>query len=376
MFIFVVINKLNKENKLLMPGTRKQITFKGQNIYVGIDTHLRNWAITILTENNFHKKFSQDPKPEVLANYLKRNFPNAEYYSAYEASFCGFNIHRKLTELGIKNIIVNPADVPTTDKEKKQKEDARDSRKLAMTLRSGELKGIYVPSKESEELRSLIRYRKTLVKDIARGKNRIKANLYFHGIEIPVQHLQDSKYWSNKFTIWLKSVSHSTQYGTLVLQDLIENNLNLRKKLLNITKDIRKASKGEKYSKLCKLLTSIPGIATVTAMTIISELETLDRFKSFDKLSSYAGLVPTTHTSGDNEKTGKITPRANIILRNSLIESAWIAARIDPAMSFAYNELCKRMKPSKAIIRIAKKLLNRVKYVLKNEKEYVCSVIS
>lgn len=359
-----------------MPRTRKEISFKGQNIYVGIDTHLRNWAVTILTENNFHKKFSQDPKPEILASYLQKNFPEADYYSAYEASFCGFNIHRKLIELGINNIIVNPADVPTTDKEKKQKEDARDSRKLAMTLRSGELRSIYVPSKESEELRSLIRYRKTLVKDIARGKNRIKSNLYFHGVEIPPQHQQDSKYWSNKFTIWLKGVSHTTQYGTLVLQDLTETNLNLRNKLLKITRDIRGASKEERYSKLCDLLTSIPGIGVITAMTILSELETLDRFKSFDKLSSYAGLVPTTHSSGDKDRAGKITPRANIIIRNAIIESAWVAARIDPALSLAYNELCKRMKPSKAIVRIAKKLLNRVKYVLKNETRYVCSVIS
>lgn len=76
--------------------TRKEISFKGQKIYVGIDMHLKNWAVTILTENNFHKRFSQDPKPEVLANYLHNNFPGADYYSAYEASYCGFSIHRSL----------------------------------------------------------------------------------------------------------------------------------------------------------------------------------------------------------------------------------------------------------------------------------------
>lgn len=88
------------------------------------------------------------------------------------------------------------------------------------------------------------------------------------------------------------------------------------------------------------------------------------------------GLIPTTHSSGDKDITGRITPRANLILRNALNERAWVAARIDPALSLAYNELCKRKKASKAIVRIAKKLLNRVKYVLKNEEEYVCSVIS
>jgi transposase len=359
-----------------MPRTSKSISFKGENIYVGIDTHLKNWTVTILTENNFHKKYSQDPSPKVLYNYLHKNFPDATYYSAYEASFCGFHIHRKLLDFGIKNIVVNPADVPTTDKEKRQKEDARDSRKLAMTLRSGELKGIYIPSQESEELRSLVRYRRTLVKDISRGKNRVKSNLYFHGIKIPPENQQASKYWSNKFTNWLRSINHTTEYGTAVLQYLIDTNLELRKRLLTVTNEIRKAAKNDKYSNLVRFLTSIPGIGIIAAMTIISELETLSRFKNFDRLASYVGLVPTTHSSGDKNISGKISPRANLILRNVLIESAWIAARIDPALSLAYNNLCKRMKPSNAIIRIAKKLLNRVKYVMNNEEEYVCSVIS
>ena len=359
-----------------MPRERKTISFKGQNIYTGIDTHLKSWSVTILTENNFHKKFSQDPKPETLANYLKSNFPGACYYSAYEASYCGFHIHRKLIGLGINNIVVNPADVPTTDKEKKQKEDSRDSRKLAISLRSGGLNSIYIPTRESEELRSLVRYRKTLVKDITRGKNRIKSSLYFHGIDVPNEYLQDAKYWSNRFTKWLKSIFYITEYGTLVLQDLIDNNLQLRRKLLKVTQDIRKISKQEKYQKLCCLLTSIPGVAIVTAMTIISELETINRFKNLDKLSSYVGLVPTTSSSGEKDKTGNITPRANIILRNAIIESAWTAARTDPALSLAFNEYCKRMKSNVAIVRIAKKLLNRIRYVLKNEKEYVYSVIS
>ncbi len=99
------------------------ICFKGQNIYVGIDAHLKSWKVTILFENSDFKTFSQDPCAETLGNYLRRNFPQADYYSAYEAGFCGFSVHRELEKQGIKNIVVNPADIPTTDKERKQKED-------------------------------------------------------------------------------------------------------------------------------------------------------------------------------------------------------------------------------------------------------------
>ena len=141
----------------------KTISFKGQNIYIGIDAHLKSWTLTILTENTFYKTLSQDPSAMNLRNYLDRHFPQGNYYSAYEAGFCGFSVHRELIRFGIQNIVVNPADIPTTDKEKRQKEDRRDSNKIARSLRSGDLTAIYVPDKYIEELRSLVRYRKVLV---------------------------------------------------------------------------------------------------------------------------------------------------------------------------------------------------------------------
>jgi len=63
-------------------------------------------------------------------------------------------------------LIVNPADIPTTDKDKRQKEDKRDSRKLAKSLKTGELTGIHILKIETEELRNLVRYIKTIVKEL------------------------------------------------------------------------------------------------------------------------------------------------------------------------------------------------------------------
>jgi predicted esterase YcpF (UPF0227 family) len=87
-----------------------------------------------------------DPNPQKLMQHLKKNYPNAYYHSTYEAGFCGFWAHRALCKLGINNIVVNPADVPTTHKEKTQKRDKRDSRKLARELADGSLEAIYIPT--------------------------------------------------------------------------------------------------------------------------------------------------------------------------------------------------------------------------------------
>lgn len=358
-----------------MQAKVKTNSFQGQNIYVGIDAHLKSWTVTAMMDNNLQKTYSQDPCAITLYNYLQKTFPGGNYYSAYEAGFCGFSIHRELAKCGIKNIVVNPADIPTTDKDKKQKEDKRDSRKIAKSLKNGELEGIYVPSRTSEELRALVRYRKSLVKEIGRHKNRIKSFLYCLGIIIPTSLAQSSRYWSGKFTQWLKTVEMSTCWGDAVLQNTLETIEELRGKLLKTNRQLREINKMGHYSLQLKLLQSIPGVGPIMSVTLLSELEELKRFNSLDKLCSYVGLVPRTNSSGDKDKVGHITTRSNKPLRSCIIEAAWIASRNDPALAKSFNELCKRMKAHEAIIRIAKKLLNRIRYVMKNEKEYVQSVV-
>jgi len=353
----------------------KTISFKGQNIYVGIDVHLKSWTITIIVGEVIYKSFSQDPSANLLAAYLRRNFPGGSYFSVYEAGFCGFSVHRQLEENHIVNLVVNPADVPTTDKERKQKEDKRDSRKLAKGLKSGELTGIYIMGREQEELRDLVRYRKTTMKEICRHKNRIKSLLYLKGISIPQELNTASKYWSSRFTNWLKELTLITQCGNMVLGETIETAEFLRGKLLKVNRQLRALEKDSQYTEDLGYLRSIPGVGLIVAMTFLSELDTVKRFKNLDRLCSFVGLVPSTHSSGEKEISGSITKRTNRALRSAIVESAWVAIRYDPALTLKYNQLRSRMEPNEAIIRIAKKMLNRIRFVLPNQQEYVCSVV-
>ena len=358
-----------------MKNEVKTICFKGQSIYVGIDVHLKSWTVTIMVGEVVFKSFSQNPCAKTLANYLQKHFPNGNYFSVYEAGFCGFSVHRELVRNSICNIIVNPADVPTTDKDRRQKEDRRDSRKLARTLKSGGIESIYIMSVEMEELRSLVRYRKTIVKELCRHKNRVKSILNLRGITIPAELNIASKYWSGRFIEWIKTIEASTDYGTTVLQETIDTAEFLRKKLLKVTRQFRSLGTDSEYSKQIQLLRSIPGIGLIVAITFMSELETIVRFKNLDRLCSYIGLIPSTFSSGEKEIVGNITRRSNKPLRSSIVEAAWVAIRHDPALTLKYNELRSRMEANESIIRIAKKLLNRIRYVLKNEEEYVYSVV-
>jgi transposase len=358
-----------------MQTQSNKIDFTGQHIYAGIDVHLKSWKVTIMTERLPFKTFSQDPKPELLHQYLTRNFPNGTYHSAYEAGFCGYWIHNKFTALGINSIVVNPADIPTTDKEKAQKADKRDSQKIAKALRNGDLKGIHVLSPKTLEDRCLIRTRATMVQDMTRNKNRIKSFLQFHGIEMPDNFKALTHHWSKRFMAWLKSLEMDEPSAKKSIDLFINEAEHLRATILEATKAIRELSEKEPYANQVNLLLGIPGIGPLTAMIILTELETINRFGNFDKLCSFIGLIPSTHSSGEKENVGEITHRGNSFLRGALVESAWIAARMDPALHISYHNYCKRMEPNKAIIRIARKLLNRIRFVLKNNQPYVCAVV-
>jgi len=63
------------------------------------------------------------------------------------------------------------------------------------------------------------------------------------------------------------------------------------------------------------------------------------------------------------------------MLRCLIIEAAWIAIRKDPAMTMAYEGYRKRMNAQKAIVKITRKLVNRIFFVLKRKQEYVPCVV-
>jgi len=363
--------------KLKEPFMQQKVnaqTFVGQSIFVGIDVHAKDWKVSVMSQNLFHKTFSSPPSASKLCHYLVTTYPGADFYSAYEAGFSGFWLHRELTNLGIKSIVVNPADIPTTNKERNQKEDKRDSRKLAQTLRAGQLTAIYVPSEKIQGDRSFIRTRDAIVRDLTRTKNRIKSLLYFNGVSYPASFERKGTHWSQRFMKWLEGLTFQDEtYSALQIQVAVAKQQRIM--LLRLNRQIRELSRTAFYKENVDLLLSVPGVGIMTAMTLLTELEDIKRFKDFASICSFVGLIPSTHSSGESVTDTGITPRKNPRLRSMIIESAWIAIKHDPALLIAYENLKKKMIGNKAIIRIAKKLLNRIVFVLRERKKYEKGVI-
>ena len=351
-----------------------QLDFTGTNIYCGLDVHLKNWRINIRDEDMELRDFSQNPDPIILSNFLKKNYPGATYKVGYEAGFCGFYIQRSLTALGIPCVVLNAADIPKGNKDKRQKNDKRDARNISEEIKKKET-GIHVPSIDWEYGRSLVRTREQQITDSTRMKARIWQFLYFHALAAPGKE-DVGKYWSRRFIEKLEDhdCNNNVQLKA-ALQIILADYLQKRKLLLQVIKAIRQLYRQELYKKDMELIVSIPGIGEINAAIILFELQNINRFKTFDRLCSYVGFIPDTDDSGDTKRNMGITHRFNKRLRKALIESSWVVIRQDPAMLMIYKDYCKRMHKNKAIVRVAKHLLARIRFVLKEQKKYVEGVI-
>lgn len=351
----------------------KQLNFDGQTIFCGIDVHKKGWRVNVRNNEFELEDYSQDPCEENLLNHLRKRYPGASYQVAYEAGFCGFGIQRVLQKSGVNCIVVNPSDVPSSDKDKKRKNDKIDARKISRELSKGELESIYVPEIEMEHIRTLVRQRSRLVRDQTRCKNRIWHLLMFSGLKLDAD--KPKQHWSRRFIETLKQLPCGSEALRLALTIAIEEYLQVRKLLSETTKHIRVLSEQAPFAAIQKLLQTIPGIGVVNAMIIMTELQDIRRFHTLDKLCCYAGIVPDTASTGDNKKVKGITHRSNHYLRPAIVESSWVIIRKDPAMLMLYKKYCSTMIPNKAIIKIARHLLSRIRHIWMNQVEYEIGIV-
>ena len=342
------------------------LSFVGQVFYIGIDVHLKSWTVTIRTSGLELKTFKMNPVPDQLAVYLHQRYSGGRFKTAYEAGFCGFWVHHDLINLGIENIVVNPADIATTLKEKQHKCDPRDSRKIARELECNNLVPIYIFSLEDQTLKSLCRLRITLGQDMTVIKNRICGYLNLYGQKVSVEETR----WTGGYINKLESISEKLPNGE-TLKHLVISLKTKKKEILDITRDLKKAIIRAGKEKLFKLLRTIPGIGFLTAATFITEVVDINRFRNFNAFAAFVGLMPCIESSDEKEKIKGLSKRKNKYLMKMIVEAAWVAVRKDPVLLKSYTELTKRMKGQKAIIRIAKKLLNRIKAVWLKQTEYI-----
>jgi transposase len=240
----------------------------------------------------------------------------------------------------------------------KFKSDRVDSKAIAELLRLNALPLSYMPDKETAVLREKVRRRAFLVRERVKLRVKIKSILTYEGTKWPSEY----GLFTRKGVEWLHALS----------LDPVESYLRVLKTLDDEIKLLSKQLKGlAEDEEDVKLLMTIPGIGYYSALLVKSEVGDVNRFPFGDRLCSYAGLVPSTHASGNSVRHGGITREGSRWLRWVMVEAAQTHVhKYDTAVTRAYNRIAERRGKRVATVAAARKLLMCCYSVLKNKRPY------
>ena len=225
-------------------------------------------------------------------------------------------------------------------------------------------------------MRSLIRLKNSITKDTTRQKNRLKSQLRYLGIEIPQEFLTPFSNWSKRFFAWLKEIETLTPSGRQAPRHSYPASGRVTPSETGDDTGFTDIGQDGSIPRTAAVDYERSGVRAGYGMAFLSEICDITRFRNAEQLAAYIGMIPMCHSSGEKDGTGDITIRKHAVMRCNLIEAAWVAVRQDPAMNLFYTEQCKRMPKSKAIVKVARKLVNRLFFVLKHQTEYVNSIVS
>ncbi len=339
-------------------------------LYIGMDIHKKSWSVHFRTDLFDHRGFTMPPSSSQLHRYVQDNFAEHQVALCYEAGCCGFSAARYFLNLGWKVTVVNAADVPRINKQNYQKTDRIDCRYLCKHLQAQQLRPIHIPTEGQDHLRSLVRQRNYIVKQLRQEKLQIKSMLLYLGIAIPDEF--DNPNWSKAFLTWLQELQFSNMTATFSMQSKLRILNVLHAEYLEVGNQLRTYCRRH-HKKDYYLLKSIPGIGGYLAAAILGELGDIRRFNNEDQFSSYIGLIPAMRNSGNTESTLGITPRGKSLIRSYLVEAAWVAIRRDPEMQRYYrSHFGKNVK--NIIVKVAHKLVKRILSVIKTETPYILNV--
>lgn len=330
--------------------------------YIGMDIH-KQFTVAVAKDRDGNKltedKFENSK--DNLEKFLKRFIP-LETKIVIESTSVWEYIYDMLDEMHYEVKLANPTRTRAIA-EARIKTDRVDADTLCDLLRANLISESYVPPREIRNIRNVMRQRQSLVNGKTQIKNKIHAILLMNGIKIPYKHL------CNKAVEW-------------ILEDL--NNLSIKSVMVSFTNLLEQYNFELKIidekikeiavkNKEAQLLSTIPGIAEIRAMEIVTEIGEIKRFESADKLCSYAGLVPSIRQSGASLRFGRLVKQANRNLKYVFVGASWSLVKTKENNVFKqfYLRLSKKKGKQKAICAVARKLCCAVYAMMRDNREFM-----
>jgi len=236
---------------------------------------------------------------------------------------------------------------------------------LCDLLRTNLLPEAYVPGRETREAKNVLRHRLFFVRMQTMIKGRIHTIIDRHP-EVAAQAPDVTDLFGATGTRWLRQVVLPGQDNRL-LASAIELLEVVKQKISESNEIVKELALNDER---VRLLRSIPGLGPFFSVVAANEIDNVARFSDEKKLCAYAGLVPSTHSSGGKTFHGRITKTGNKWLRWAFVEAVPPAIKHDADLFAYYQRLKVRKGNNAAKVATARRLMTVAYRVLKQERLY------
>ena len=277
-----------------------------------------------------------------------------------------------------------------------RKTDQSDADWICELMQYGLLKASFIPPPGQRELRDLVRYRTSFVRERATLVNRVQKLLEGANIKL-ASVVTDIMGASGRAMLeaLVGGIASNEEMAELAKGSLRGKREELAKALEGRVKDHHRFVLTELLCQIdsldetiarfdleieayCRpfeeavvLLDTIPGVARQTAEIIISEIGIdMSRFPTADHLASWAGVAPGNNESGGKRRSGK-TRKGNQHLRTALSQAANAAARTKGTyLQAQYHRLAGRRGRKRAIMAVAHSILIIAYHLIVRKEPY------
>ncbi|WP_341822222.1 IS110 family transposase [Wolbachia endosymbiont (group A) of Clivina fossor] len=319
--------------------------------YSGLDVSLKETFISIVDEKGkIVKEEVIVSESSTIAEYL---LSQSKKYEAIgiESGQLSISMCKELRRFGLPVTCVDARHMAAALSARINKNDKNDARGIAQMMRVGLFKEVLVKSDEACQIKIMLGSRRQLTRSREKIEGTIRGLLKIYGIKI------DQRARSTSFILKVQEIINE-------LDEISKNSIEaLVHSLETIEESIRKLDKmlseQGKKDEDCKLLTTVPGVGIIVAMTYKAAIDDAYRFETSYAVGAYMGLSPRQYASGEIDRHGSISKMGPVECRNVLYEAAQVllvkCKRKFKLRSWGLR-LAKKKGMKKAIVAVARKL--------------------
>jgi transposase len=247
---------------------------------------------------------------------------------------------------------------------RKQKTDKRDAAHILKLLTEGRFPRLWMPDRQTRDLRQLLIHRHKLVEIRARVKNGL-------------QHLALNQGMQKKRRLWSEAGQQALRalplapWASRRREDLLGLLDALDGQIAPLDQAVQHAAEENAEA---RLLMQQPGVGPITALAFVLTIGDVSRFPRGKQVASYLGLIPREHSSAGRQKLGAITKQGNRMTRMLLVEAAHTAIRYDAEFRREYLHRCHSRPKQVAKVAAARKLAVKLYWILRNHQAHLGSV--